>query len=213
MENETVNSLAENARRFFGECGLFRGLGPDERKLLLARVGVRSFAPGETIFTRGSPGGNMIAVLRGSVRIGVNSAEGRGIVLAILLIPLYMFSPGELAPHEDQSFVFGAIDVPANATLEQTNQLVRNANGLVDNQARATLDSAQKSMASLERSSATIDQLLNDNRAAINGGLHLRCGCRQGSQFFRSHILGQSRRGSERGHIQLGVFRLGSYLS
>ena len=41
------------------------------------------------------------------------------IVLAIVLVPLYMFSPGELAPHEDQSFVFGAIDVPANATLEQ----------------------------------------------------------------------------------------------
>jgi multidrug efflux pump len=41
------------------------------------------------------------------------------IVLAILLVPLYMFSPGELAPHEDQSFLFGAIDVPANATLEQ----------------------------------------------------------------------------------------------
>ena len=41
------------------------------------------------------------------------------ITLAILLVPLYMFSPAELAPHEDQSFVFGAIDVPANATLEQ----------------------------------------------------------------------------------------------
>ena len=41
------------------------------------------------------------------------------IVLSLLLVPLYMFSPGELAPHEDQSFVFGAIDVPANATLEQ----------------------------------------------------------------------------------------------
>jgi multidrug efflux pump len=41
------------------------------------------------------------------------------IVLALLLVPMYMFSPGELAPHEDQSFVFGAIDVPANATLEQ----------------------------------------------------------------------------------------------
>lgn len=59
----------------------------------------------------------------------------------------------------------------ANATLAQTDQLVRNANGLVDNQARATLDSAQKTMASLERSSATIDQLLNDNRAAVNSGM------------------------------------------
>src|SRR5258708_39693516 len=41
------------------------------------------------------------------------------IVLAILLVPLDMFSAGELAPHEAQSFVFGAIDVPANASLEQ----------------------------------------------------------------------------------------------
>jgi len=41
------------------------------------------------------------------------------VLLAILLVPLYMFSAGELAPHEDQSFVFGAIDVPANASLEQ----------------------------------------------------------------------------------------------
>ena len=41
------------------------------------------------------------------------------ITLSILVIPLYMFSPAELAPNEDQGVVFGAIDVPANATLEQ----------------------------------------------------------------------------------------------
>ena len=41
------------------------------------------------------------------------------IVLTILVVPMYMFSPGELAPNEDQGVVFGAIDVPANATLEQ----------------------------------------------------------------------------------------------
>lgn len=51
--------------------------------------------------------------------------KSRGIVysvwitLAILVVPMYMFSPGELAPYEDQGVVFGAIDVPANATLEQ----------------------------------------------------------------------------------------------
>jgi CRP/FNR family transcriptional regulator, cyclic AMP receptor protein len=85
LENQTAHNLAEDARRFFGECGLFRGLGPpEERKLLLARVGVRSFDAGETIFTKGSPGTQMMAVLRGSVRIGVNSVDGRGIVLAIL---------------------------------------------------------------------------------------------------------------------------------
>ncbi len=41
------------------------------------------------------------------------------ITLTILLVPMYMFSPAELAPNEDQGVVFGAIDVPANATLEQ----------------------------------------------------------------------------------------------
>ena len=32
---------------------------------------------------------------------------------------MYMFSPAELAPNEDQGVVFRAIDVPPNATLEQ----------------------------------------------------------------------------------------------
>jgi multidrug efflux pump len=40
-------------------------------------------------------------------------------VLSLLVVPMYMFSPTELAPNEDQGVVFGAIDVPANATLEQ----------------------------------------------------------------------------------------------
>jgi len=41
------------------------------------------------------------------------------IVLTLLVAPMYMFSGAELAPNEDQGVVFGAIDVPANATLEQ----------------------------------------------------------------------------------------------
>jgi len=41
------------------------------------------------------------------------------ITLSLLLVPMYLFSPSELAPNEDQGVVFGAIDVPANATLEQ----------------------------------------------------------------------------------------------
>ncbi len=40
-------------------------------------------------------------------------------VLALLVVPMYVFSPLELAPKEDQGVVFGAIDVPANATLER----------------------------------------------------------------------------------------------
>jgi multidrug efflux pump len=41
------------------------------------------------------------------------------VVLSLLTIPMYLFSPAELAPNEDQGVVFTSIDVPANATLEQ----------------------------------------------------------------------------------------------
>jgi multidrug efflux pump len=41
------------------------------------------------------------------------------ITLTLMIVPLYLLSPSELAPNEDQGIVFGAIDVPANATLEQ----------------------------------------------------------------------------------------------
>jgi len=41
------------------------------------------------------------------------------IVLTLLIAPMYMFSPTELAPNEDQGGVFTAMDVPPNATLER----------------------------------------------------------------------------------------------
>lgn len=41
------------------------------------------------------------------------------LVLTLLIAPLYLFSPSELAPNEDQGVVFGALDMPSNATLEQ----------------------------------------------------------------------------------------------
>jgi phospholipid/cholesterol/gamma-HCH transport system substrate-binding protein len=59
----------------------------------------------------------------------------------------------------------------ANDTLAETQRLVQNTNGLVDNQARATLDSAKNALASVEHVTANIDQLVSDNRAAINGGM------------------------------------------
>jgi multidrug efflux pump len=41
------------------------------------------------------------------------------ITLSLATIPMYLFSPAELAPNEDQGVVFSALDVPPNATLEQ----------------------------------------------------------------------------------------------
>jgi len=42
-------------------------------------------------------------------------------IVAVLMIPFYMFSQRELAPAEDQGVVFGVIQSSADSTLEQTN--------------------------------------------------------------------------------------------
>ncbi len=42
------------------------------------------------------------------------------LLIVLLMVPFYMFSQRELAPNEDQSVVFGIVQAPANATLDQT---------------------------------------------------------------------------------------------
>jgi multidrug efflux pump len=42
-------------------------------------------------------------------------------LVAVLMIPFYMFSQRELAPAEDQGVVFGVIQSSANSTIDQTN--------------------------------------------------------------------------------------------
>jgi len=44
------------------------------------------------------------------------------IVVSLLAIPMFIMSPVELAPSEDQGVIFGIIDAAANATLDQTSQ-------------------------------------------------------------------------------------------
>ena len=75
---------ADDGRQLLGQCVLFRELGREERDALFARVHVRAYCAGETIFHMGSAGDSMMAVLSGSVRISVPSPDGREIVLAIL---------------------------------------------------------------------------------------------------------------------------------
>ncbi|PYQ33876.1 MAG: multidrug efflux protein [Acidobacteria bacterium] len=41
-------------------------------------------------------------------------------IVVLLIFPFYMFSQKELAPAEDQSFIFGIIQAAANSTLDQT---------------------------------------------------------------------------------------------
>lgn len=47
-----------------------------------------------------------------------------GIVIA-LIVPFYVMSQKELAPQEDQNFVFSIIQAPANATIDQTQLFAR----------------------------------------------------------------------------------------
>jgi multidrug efflux pump len=42
------------------------------------------------------------------------------VIVALLVVPFYLFSQRELAPAEDQGFFFGYIQASANATLDQT---------------------------------------------------------------------------------------------
>jgi multidrug efflux pump len=42
-------------------------------------------------------------------------------IVAVLMVPFYMFSMRELAPAEDQGVVFGVIQSAPNATIDQTN--------------------------------------------------------------------------------------------
>jgi CRP/FNR family transcriptional regulator, cyclic AMP receptor protein len=74
----------EEAQRLLGACSLFSGLSSEERRLLVGPAKLRTFSAGQTIFSMGSPGNSMMAVLSGSIRISIPSASGKEIVLAIL---------------------------------------------------------------------------------------------------------------------------------
>jgi multidrug efflux pump len=50
------------------------------------------------------------------------------IVLTLVTVPMYLFSPAELAPNEDQGAVFTALDVPANSTLERLTPYAEQVN-------------------------------------------------------------------------------------
>jgi multidrug efflux pump len=67
------------------------------------------------------------AVRRGYARMLAGTLRYRPVVLAlwgivaVLIVPFYMFSQRELAPVEDQGFIMGIVQASANSTLDQTN--------------------------------------------------------------------------------------------
>ncbi len=53
---------------------------------------------------------------------------GIWIVVSLLAIPMFIMSPKELAPTEDQGVIFGIVDAAANSTLDQTSRNAAAAN-------------------------------------------------------------------------------------
>jgi multidrug efflux pump len=47
---------------------------------------------------------------------------GVWIVVSLLTIPMFIMSPKELAPAEDQGVIFGILDAAANSTLDQNSR-------------------------------------------------------------------------------------------
>jgi thioredoxin reductase (NADPH) len=124
LELETDRRLIEDARRLLGECVLFRGLGPDEKKALFdsVHVRIRNFAAGETIFLKGSPGNQIMAVLSGTVRISVASADGKALVLAIL-VPGEVFGEIALLDGKERNADATAVIECSLATLDRSEIL------------------------------------------------------------------------------------------
>ena len=112
----------DEARRVLGECVLFRDLEPEERNTLFARVRVRTFAAGETIFLMGSMGDSLMAVLSGSVRISVPSPDGKEIVLAIIP-PREVFGEIALLDGKERTADARAIGACSLALLERRDVL------------------------------------------------------------------------------------------
>ena len=52
------------------------------------------------------------------------------VIVSLLCIPMFMFSPPELAPAEDQGFLFGIVETPSNSTIEQTAHFANAANDI-----------------------------------------------------------------------------------
>jgi CRP/FNR family cyclic AMP-dependent transcriptional regulator len=80
---------SKEARHLLGNCSLFGGLSTDERAAIAARARIRTYNADETIFTIGSPGDQMMALLSGTIRISVPSLDGKELLLTII-------QPGEV---------------------------------------------------------------------------------------------------------------------
>src|SRR5260370_21852255 len=77
------------ARRLLGNGVLFGRFSTDERSAIATRARIRTYNAGESVFAIDSPGDQMMALLRGIIRISVPSPDGKELLLT-------MIQPGEV---------------------------------------------------------------------------------------------------------------------
>lgn len=99
----------DDKRRLFQGHALFGKLPPHDLDALLRHARVERYAAGAEIFARGSPGRSMMAILKGRVRIEVQSSAYRDVVLAILQ-PGEVFGEIALLDGEDRTADATAVD-------------------------------------------------------------------------------------------------------
>ena len=84
-----VSKLAMNTApranpRALAEIAIFRGLSEREHAALDQRLRRRRYRKGATIFLHGDPGEDLFVIESGTVKIGMTTADGKEITLAIL---------------------------------------------------------------------------------------------------------------------------------
>lgn len=101
--------------------------------------------------------------------------------LSLLSIPMFMMAAKELAPAEDQSFLFGIVEAPANATIDQTTFYTEEMNKVMTSipEANRTFQVTfpdngfgglvLKSWGERERSVAEVTPVLQQKLSAIPG--------------------------------------------
>jgi CRP/FNR family cyclic AMP-dependent transcriptional regulator len=70
--------------QFLSSIPFFENFAPLEREAIATRLNSRRFADGEVIFMRGDPGSTLMILVEGRVRIGVNTSDGREMLLTIM---------------------------------------------------------------------------------------------------------------------------------
>jgi CRP-like cAMP-binding protein len=71
-------------RKLLEQSPLFAQMDEDSRRDLIGQAIPRNFAAGETVCRIGDPGGSMMAVLAGTVRISLPTVKGKEIILGDL---------------------------------------------------------------------------------------------------------------------------------